>query len=139
MLHSALFRSESTEWETPQALFDELATIFRFTLDACATATNTKCERYFSLEEDALSRSWGTEVVWMNPPYGRQVGAFVKKAFEAAMEGATVTAWWHEYVKQAVVIPLRGRLQFKGAPHKAPFPSAIVIFFGGVLGRAVRS
>lgn len=141
------FSSACDEWATPDDLFAELDDIFHFDLDACASAGNAKCKRYFSVEDDALRQRWrGT--VWMNPPYGRRIGAFMQKAFEESKLGATVvclvpsrtdTTWWHRYARQGQVIFLRGRLRFGGATSSAPFPSAIVIFWGGQLGHAVRS
>lgn len=78
----------------------------------------------------------------MNPPYGRQIGNWVKKAKEAArQEKATVvcllpartdTAWWHDYAMKANEIRLiRGRLRFGDGKGSAPFPSAVVIFEKG--------
>lgn len=74
----------------------------------------------------------------MNPPYGRTIGFWVRKAFRSALDGATVvcllpsrtdTEWWHRYVaKGAEIRFLRGRLKFGAATTGAPFPSAIVIF-----------
>lgn len=79
----------------------------------------------------------------MNPPYGRQIGNWVKKAKETARQGkATVvcllpartdTAWWHDYVMKADEIRLiRGRLKFGDGKGSAPFPSAIVVFKKGL-------
>lgn len=79
----------------------------------------------------------------MNPPYGRQIGIWVKKAKETARQGkATVvcllpartdTAWWHDYVMKANEIRLiRGRLKFGDGKGSAPFPSAIVVFKKGL-------
>jgi len=84
----------------------------------------------------------------MNPPYGRAIAAFLRKAHEESLSGATVvclvpsrtdTAWWHRYARQGQIIFLRGRLRFGEARASAPFPSAIVIFWGGRLGNAIRS
>lgn len=55
----ALFSSRSDEWETPQGIFDELDKEFHFTLDACATDQNRKCDRYFTIEQNGLQKSWG--------------------------------------------------------------------------------
>ena len=141
------FSSASEEWATPDDLFCELNAIFHFDLDACASSSNAKCPRYFSKSDDALTRRWhGT--VWLNPPYGRKIGAFMRKALEESIEGATVvclvpsrtdTTWWHSYAKHGQVIFLRGRLKFGGSKSSAPFPSAIVIFWGGRFGRAIRN
>lgn len=141
------FSSRTDDWETPAELFAELNEIFHFDLDACATRENAKCSRYFTKRDDALSKRW-TGTVWMNPPYGREIAAFMRKAYEESLSGATVvclvpsrtdTAWWHRYAKQGQIIFLRGRLRFGAATASAPFPSAIVIFWGGRLGEATRA
>jgi hypothetical protein len=73
----------------------------------------------------------------MNPPYGRTIGQWMKKALESAQGGAKVvclvpartdTAWWHDYAMKGQIEFLRGRLKFGGSPNSAPFPNAIVIF-----------
>ena len=140
------FSSASSEWSTPDDLFAELNDIFHFDLDACASPTNAKCTRYFTKAQDALRQSWhGT--VWMNPPYGREITAFMRKAYEESFTGATVvclvpsrtdTKWWHSYTKRGQVIFLRGRLRFGGMKSGALFPFAIVIFWSGLLGQSVR-
>jgi phage N-6-adenine-methyltransferase len=77
---SVHFSSATGEWETPQVLYDELARIFGgFTLDPCATQENAKCAHFFTREDDGLSRDWKGKV-FMNPPYGREIGRWVKKA-----------------------------------------------------------
>ena len=134
---SVHFSSATGEWETPQALFDELDRIFGgFTLDPCATAENAKCARFFTREDDGLSQPW-TGKVFMNPPYGREIGKWVRKAWAESLKGALVvcllparvdTRWWHEYAKKGHVYFLQGRLKFGASLNSAPFPSAIVTF-----------
>lgn len=149
MSKSPIIRSSVTtgEWETPESLFNELNAIFHFDIDVCASAENKKCEYYYSKQHDALLQQWRWEgVVWMNPPYGRGINAWVKKAYHSStVIGTTVvcllpvrtdTAWWKNYVRRGSVIYLRGRLSFVGG-HNAPFASAIVIFWGGLLGKSV--
>lgn len=139
----ALFSSKSDEWSTPQDLFDRLNARFRFSVDVCASAENAKCPRYFTREDDALKQEW-TGVCWMNPPYGRGIGAWMQKARESAKAGATVvclvpvrtdTAWWQTNVENEEgdffcdeLIFLRGRLRFSSHRQGAPFPSAIVVY-----------
>lgn len=78
--------SLTDEWATPSYLFDELDEEFHFTLDVCAGEDNHKTPEYFDRETDGLAQEWkGT--CWMNPPYGRTIGAWVKKAYEAARGG----------------------------------------------------
>lgn len=75
-----MFSSKTVEWETPQDLFDKLSMEYGgFTLDVCATEQNKKCEKYFNKEIDGLEQSWQGEVCWMNPPYGREIGEWIKK------------------------------------------------------------
>ena len=136
-LQPALFSSASGEWETPRDLFATLDREFNFTLDVCATSRNRKCPAYFSRAVNGLAQRW-TGTCWMNPPYGRQIGMWVKKAREESRRRAIVvgllpartdTAWWHAHVMRAHEIRLlEGRLTFVGAPSPAPFPSAVVIF-----------
>jgi len=135
MVNNGLFTSNTDLWSTPQSLFDELDKEFHFTLDVCATDENAKCERYFTKEDDGLSQEW-KGVCWMNPPYGREIGKWIKKAYESRatvvclIPARTDTAWWHDYVMKAKEIRyIRGRLKFGGSKNSAPFPSAIVVFW----------
>jgi len=134
------FSSETDEWPTPQDFFDRLNEEFHFELDVCATHENAKCPRYFTRRENGLLQQW-TGVCWMNPPYGREIGQWVKKAYESALGGATVvcllpsrtdTAWWHDYCMKGEIRFVRGRLKFGDASENAPFPSAVVVFRPGV-------
>lgn len=77
------FSSKTNEWTTPQSFFNELNKEFKFTLDPCATEENTKCHKYFTTKENGLSKSWDNENVFCNPPYGREIKNWVKKAGEA--------------------------------------------------------
>lgn len=145
MMTKGMYTSNSEEWGTPQELFNRLNKEFNFTLDVCASEENAKCPKYYTKEEDALKQEWGG-VIWMNPPYGRRIGNWVKKAKETARQGkATVvcllpartdTAWWHDYVMKANEIRLiRGRLKFGDGKGSAPFPSAIVVFKKGLTSK----
>jgi len=133
---SVHFSSKTPEWETPQEFFDELDWEFVLNADVCATKENRKCEAFWSKEDDGLSQDWTGIRAWMNPPYGREIGKWVKKA---AMGGAEVvvallpartdTKWFHEYIHgKAEVRFIKGRLKFGGSKNSAPFPSMVVIF-----------
>lgn len=134
-----LFSSKSYEWETPLAFFNALDEQYHFTLDVCATPQNAKCTAYYTRDQNGLEQEWHGHC-WMNPPYGRGIGAWVKKAYEAACMGALVvcllpsrtdTAWWHEYCMKGEIRFIRGRLKFGGSKNPAPFPSAVVVFGNG--------
>ena len=133
---SVHFSSKTCEWSTPQELFDKLDAEFHFTLDVCATKQNAKCKKYFTEKDDGLGMAW-PGIVWMNPPYGRQIQQWVKKAYESSLEGATVvcllpartcTRWFHDYCLKGEVQFIKGRLKFGGVKDNAPFPNMLVIF-----------
>ena len=135
-MNDALFSSKTCEWETPAYLFEEYNYKYHFDLDICATNENAKCLRYFTKEQDGLRQEW-RGVCWMNPPYGREIGKWVEKAYKSALKGATVvcllpartdTSWWHDYCMKGQIEFIRGRVKFGNSKHGVPFPSAIVIF-----------
>lgn len=130
------FSSQTDLWATPQNFFDGLNAEFCFETDVCANEENAKCRIYFNAEQDGLKQPW-EGVCWMNPPYGRAIKGWVKKAYESSLAGATVvcllpsrtdTVWWHDYCMKGEIRFIRGRLKFGGQKNSAPFPSAVVIF-----------
>ena len=142
------FSSKSDMWETPQGFFDRYNAIYNFTLDVCALPENAKCKQFFTPEQDGLKQLW-RGMCWMNPPYGRTIGAWVRKAYESSLIGATIvclipsrtdTKWWHEYCVKGEIEFIKGRLKFvnrtlpsyredgKFKLSPAPFPSAVVTF-----------
>lgn len=144
------FSSKSNEWETPRWLFDILNQEFNFQLDAASTTENALCSKFFTQDSDALVVDWSQhKSIFLNPPYSRLIGKFIKKAYEESQKDCTVvllipartdTRFWHDYCSKGEVRFIRGRLKFvnkafpswnkegnfKSSP--APFPSAIVIF-----------
>ena len=103
---------------------------------------NAKCRKFYSPQEDGLSMNW-RGVCWLNPPYGRGISVWVKKAWESSMldwqePGATVvcllpartdTRWFHDYILgKAEIRFIKGRLKFGGHKNSAPFPSMVVIY-----------
>ncbi len=156
-LSSGLFSSDKQDWATPWALFNELDAEFHFTLDPCASETNAKCSKYFTEEDDGLAQSWTGHNVFMNPPYGREVGHWVYKAEAESrlithvskliagvsypqgrlttvvglLPARTDTRWFHDYIYgKAEIRFLKGRVKFEreGSTDAAPFPSMVVIW-----------
>ena len=134
-----MFSSNSNEWETPEHLFKELDNEFHFTLDPCCTHENAKCKKHYTIEEDGLKKSWGGETVFVNPPYGRQLGKWVKKSYEESRKENTIvvmlipsrtdTSYFHDYIlDKAEIRFIRGRLRFGNATENAPFPSMVAIY-----------
>ena len=141
-MNNGLFTSDKNYWETPKNTFDKWDRLFHFTLDVCASDKNAKCEKYYTAENSCLDKDWSGEVCWMNPPYGRDIHKFVRKAAEESLKGVTTvallpartdTAWFHTwvfpYARKIYLIPGRLKFELNGQPGgSAPFPSMIVVF-----------
>jgi len=134
-LNKHLYSSERPDWETPADLFQKLHEEFKFNLDVCATAANAKVSKFFDIKADGLKQDWRKYRCWMNPPYGRGIDQWVKKAYESRtlcvclLPVRSDTRWWHNFVMKSHEIRLlTRRLSFAGSNNKAPFPAAIVIF-----------
>ena len=135
-----MFSSKSNEWETPQDFFDKLnGALGPFTLDPCATDETAKCDTYFTQQDDGLFKDWDGQTVFMNPPYGREISTWMRKAYMESLKpgtrvvclipARTDTKYWHEYCMKAKEIHfVKGRLKFGGSANSAPFPSAVVVF-----------
>lgn len=135
-----LFSSKTGNWATPQTFYDRLNWRFGpFDLDPCADIHNTKCANFFTEAEDGLSKDWAGFTAFVNPPYGKSIANWIKKGYEAALDGETRvvmlipartdTKYWHNYVMKAAEIHLvRGRLKFGASQNSAPFPSAVIVF-----------
>ncbi len=136
MINKGLFSSTTDMWATPQAFLDKLNDEFQFDTDVCAVPENAKCAKFYTKQDDGLSKDW-TGTCWMNPPYGREICKWVKKAHDSAKNGAIIvcllpartdTRWFHDYIYGVAEIRfVKGRLRFneQGA---APFPSMVVVF-----------
>jgi len=131
--------SMKLDWNTPDHVYEQLDKEFHFSLDPCATPGSAKCKNYFTPEQDGLKQRWFGRV-FMNPPYGREIGKWLRKAYyECKVWGncelvvclipsRTDTKWWHNYVMKADEIRfVIGRIKFDGK-NPAPFPSAVAIF-----------
>lgn len=130
------FSSKTPEWETPQYVFDQLNEKYKFNVDVCATFFNRKVPKFWSKEDDGLAQDWTGLTCWMNPPYGREIAQWVRKAsmggaktVVALLPARTDTRWFHEYIlHKAGIVFIKGRLKFGGSKNSAPFPSMIVTF-----------
>ena len=152
-MNNILFSTGRDNWETPTYFFKKLDSEFHFTLDACATPENTKCEKFYTPEQNGLLQDWTGETVFCNPPYSVRGGGqdnWIKKCYEESLkENTTVvllipartdTARFHDYIfgKASEIRWIRGRINFelngeplkdkKGNPMPAPFPSVIVVY-----------
>ncbi|HEY9014552.1 MAG TPA: DNA N-6-adenine-methyltransferase [Gemmatimonadales bacterium] len=115
----------SDEWATPPEYFAQINQLYGpFTLDACATATNTKCARYWDREADGLIQPW-TGRVWINPPYSdpapwcQRTAVLIEEQPDLRvvmlLPAAVDTGWFHDWVlPYADIHFIRGRLRFHG-------------------------
>lgn len=149
-MNKSLFSSKDLNWCTPQDFFDTLNKEFYFTLDVAATDKTTKCTQYFTPETDGLGNAWDTGggSVFCNPPYGREIGKWVRKAYEEAQRGTRIvlllpartdTSYFHDYIyNKAEIRFIRGRLKFTDETGQrfspAPFPSMVVVYNNGKIG-----
>lgn len=136
------YNGNGRNWGTPPEVFDPLNREFRFTLDPCCSSMATsKCGRFYTERDNGLTKSWAGERVFMNPPYGKEIYPWTRKAREEARNGALVVgllpastdlSWWHEDVLgHAEVRYIRGRVRFlTGGLYRASgfFASVICIW-----------
>lgn len=137
-MNNVHYSSKTDLWSTPQKLFDELNAEFHFTLDPCSTNENAKCAKFYTKNEDGLLQDWDNEIVFMNPPYGREIGKWVRMADRTAQRGGVVVAllpartdtiWFQKNIyKKYEIRFLKGRLYFGDGTGRAPFPNMVVIF-----------
>lgn len=134
-----MFSSKSNEWSTPHNFFDKLNEEFHFTLDPCCTKENAKCDKFYTIKENGLEQDWQNEIVFVNPPYGKDQKLWIKKSYEESLKENTIvvmlipartdTIAFHEYIyNKAEIRFIKGRLKFGGSNNSAPFPSMIVIY-----------
>lgn len=147
-MNGALLSSKKMDYCTPGGFFRELDEEFHFTLDAAATEKSAKCAAFYTPETDGLHSPWniagGGGAVFCNPPYGREIGKWVRKAWEEAKSGTTIvllipartdTSYFHDYILgRAEIRWVRGRLRFEDEDGTVyppvPFPSMVVVYNG---------
>jgi len=135
-----MFSTGTIHWSTPQDFFDKVNRKYKFTLDACADTTNYKVKNYFTAKDNGLAQSWQNNVVWCNPPYGKTISDWVKKASDECSAKCTIvmllpartdTRWFHDYIygnENCRIQFIKGRLKFSNSKSSAPFPSMLVEF-----------
>lgn len=125
-------------WETPQDLFDRLNGEFLFDRDAACLPETAKCDKFWTPEDDALTKKWHpNETIWLNPPYSRgNIDKFMEKAAKVPSLVVCLvrfdpsTTWFQKYVDGIAeeVRMLARRPKFVGAPSAYNFPCCIVVY-----------
>lgn len=146
-------RGDVDDRATHPSVFGPLSERFGgFTIDVAAAAHNTKCQRYYTVEDNGLEQSWAGERVWCNPPYS-SIEPWVRKAWtECTRAGLIVMllpanrteqGWWQDLVEPFRGLPghnfhvefLRGRIRFikagqtdVGPKERPPFGCCLLIW-----------
>jgi len=127
---------------TLDGMYNQLDSEFGFTLDAAASDDNAKCKKYYTMEDDALTKDWSNEVVFCAPPNGTSIKRkFIKKAWEESRKGAVVVLFIPVDTSTKIFISdlvkgqirfIHGRLTFTthGVERKdsSTYPSMICVF-----------
>lgn len=158
-------KRQREEWQTPPELFKALDRQYHFTLDAAAQPWNALCSKYFTPQDNGIAQEWKGERVFCNPPSGRKLEQWVKKAAQESrhknttvvmlLPAGTDTKWFQTYIcgKDGVTVYLLpGRVAFTNkrrpswaqgsAEDKnlgAPRPSMVVEFSNRRRQFAVKS
>lgn len=140
-VNAGLFTSATPEWYTPGKIIDRVISVFgEIDLDPCSNSkdrnrANVPALNYWTKEDDGLAQPWLGRV-YMNPPYGDEIGGWVERMVSAYQSGEIIeaiallpartdTAWFQPLFDYSVCF-VRGRLKFSGSENSAPFPSVVV-------------
>ena len=128
-------KSKKTEYSTPPKIVEPLIKEFNITKDVCASSENHKLPDYWTKEDDALAKTWEGNC-WMNPPFGRHISKWVRKAYSEASNGTKVclipvrsnTKWWAEVSPNSEIRFINGEVNFNNEPRGLWLPMCIIIF-----------
>lgn len=130
--------SLSHEYSTPLSLVSELIEEFDLHIDVAASAQNAKLPHYWTIKDDALSKTWKGNC-WINPPYSRDLKKWVKKAHSERHSGTKVclipvrsnTKWWSEVCRDSEIRFINGEVNFNDKPRGLWAALCIMIFGEG--------
>ncbi len=131
-----MFTSDTPEWYTPKHIVAAVVAVLgAIDLDPCADAAKgIPATTHYTAAENGLEQGWRGRV-YMNPPYGREIVAWVEKLAEefrygnvteaiALVPARVDTTWWRT-LPHREWLAVNGRLSFSGHENPAPFPSAV--------------
>jgi hypothetical protein len=145
------FSSRTAEHYTPESIIaSTVACLGEIDLDPCSDGgdpPNVPAHAHYTAADDGLVHSWQGRI-YMNPPYGREIGDWVEKLCAeheggrvteavALLPSRTDTQWWKR-LREYPVCFVQGRLTFVGSQDPAPFPSA-VFYLGPDVARFCRA
>ena len=133
------------EWYTPKE-YIEVVREFLGGIDLDPASSDkaqetVKAARYFTIEDDGLSKAWEGKI-WLNPPYSQPtIRHFIEKLVAEYKAGTTVeavalthnytdTAWFHHALDACSAVCLtRGRIGFLSPEGKKAAPTQGQVFF----------
>jgi len=139
--------SSSCEWNSPREIIDAAeALLGTIDLDPCAPQNGpflVPARTHYTPKEDGLSRAWAGKV-YLNPPYGREIGLWTRKLLEEHGSGRVTEALallpvrtdtqWASELRELPRCFLTGRLMFSDSKNTAPFAS-MTVYLGPHLER----
>ena len=132
------FSSRTPEHCTPEnIILPAVACLGEIDLDPCSEdgdPPNVPAQAHYTSDDNGLAHPWHGRI-YMNPPYGREIGDWVEKLCSeheagrvteaiALLPSRTDTQWWKR-LREYPVCFVQGRLTFVGSQDPAPFPSAV--------------
>jgi hypothetical protein len=137
-----LSSSKSVEWYSPAKIIEPTVKLLgTIDLDPCSNShenPTVPATVLFTREDDGLKRRWAGRV-YMNPPYGSEMAAWVEKlasSYEAgdvseaiALVPGRIDTEWMRRLRDYPRCHRYGRLRFSAHDQSAPFPS-IVFYLG---------
>lgn len=134
------FKSNSIEYSSPLKIVNPLIDEFNIIWDVCASDLNFKCQNYWTIQDDAMTKTWNGNC-WMNPPFNKDLGKWVKKMWTESKntKGTKVclipvrsnTKWWNEVINDAEIRFINGEVNFNDEPRGLWLPMCILIFGEG--------
>lgn len=132
---AALFSSANQEWCMPVAVVERVLEVLgAIDLDPCSNSHDNPvipAAQHFTREDGGLAHEWHGRV-YMNPPYGLRIGAWIDKLLESYHQGSVTEAIallparpdtrWFDRLRGATICFIKGRLTFRGAPAARPSP-----------------
>lgn len=115
--HTRPNQGRSVDWITP---YEILTTLGDFALDPCACDPQPwrTAKTMWTFRDNGLGKKWFGRV-WLNPPYGRETGGWLRRLAEhgngiALIFARTETKMFHRWVwgKASALLFIKGRLYF---------------------------